>query len=678
MNATPIGTNVAPAGIANVGMRIPAMEPPRRFSGPAIRPTQYELPSPTLPSNTVVGGGTKRIVLNFQNAPWDMVLKQLSGDLGLPLWLDTLPEGTFSYVDSQPRTLTEVIDILNSSLTSAGYLLVRKPGTLTLLRFQDSVALSELPLVPLHELSQWGNNELISVEVPLTSIDPVVAAQEVQPLLSSMGRAVPLPQSHRLIVSDWAGNLRRLYELLWIGQIDPHRMPHVVFHLKNIQAVDAAKVLNEFLSAQKQSFGPPGLPGPPGDMGQPPMPMMLNESCVVAEATTNCLIVSATNRHLERIQMLLQELDAIPVQVVIQALLVEVDLGNTQELGVEFGGQDSVLFDRSVVDKLVTVTETVSDPATGIATTNQRIISSTAAPGFNFNNQPLGNNTAGNPSTVGTQGLSNLAVGRVNGDLGYGGLVVSAGSNSVNVLLRALSATRKVDILSRPQIRTVDNRPAEIQIGQQVPVVDGVALTPVGSANPIIRQDQAGIILKVTPRVNAHGEVVIDVLAEKSEFRIGKGSGVPIFTDATNGNVIEAPIKDLSKARATVSCPNGQTIVLGGMITKGTSVMERKVPLLGDIPLLGRLFRYDSEQMGRKELLIFLTPQVVACAEDSEKHKAVEISRSHFPMQDAMQIHSPTPGPPEAIQPPGPRIPQLPQREPRPASQPSEAGRFNN
>ncbi|MFN8705823.1 MAG: type II secretion system protein GspD, partial [Planctomyces sp.] len=203
----------------------------------------------------------------------------------------------------------------------------------------------------------------------------------------------------------------------------------------------------------------------------------------------------------------------------------------------------------------------------GTQTTNQNIISRTAAPGFNYNNQPLGNNVAANPTRLGPQGLSNFGVGRVNGDLGFGGLVLSAGSESVNLLLRALDAQFNIDVLSRPQIRAVENHQAFIQIGQQVPVVDGVSVTPVGSANPVIRQDQAGIILKVTPRISPDGRVQLDVNAEKSAFNLAPGTGVPIFTDATNGNVIEAPIKDITTADTTVSVQSGQTIVLGGMIT---------------------------------------------------------------------------------------------------------------
>jgi type II secretory pathway component GspD/PulD (secretin) len=91
--------------------------------------------------------------------------------------------------------------------------------------------------------------------------------------------------------------------------------------------------------------------------------------------------------------------------------------------------------------------------------------------------------------------------------------------------------------------------------------------------------------------------------------------------------------------------------------------------------LLGRLFRYDSEQMARKELLIFLTPQVICSPSDSDQQKEVEVARTHFPIQDAMQIHSQQPGPPEPIQPPGPRFPRAERREMRVNQR---ANAFNN
>jgi Flp pilus assembly secretin CpaC len=185
-----------------------------------------------------------------------------------------------------------------------------------------------------------------------------------------------------------------------------------------------------------------------------------------------------------------------------------------------------------------------------------------------------------------------------------------------------------------------------------------VSLTPVGSANPVIRQDQAGIILTVIPRVSPTDEITIDVQAEKSEFQTGPGSGIPIFTDATNGNVIEAPIKNVSKVDTMVSCISGQTIVLGGMITKGQSKLERKVPVLGDLPFIGWLFRYDNQQTQRKELLIFLTPHVVRHPSVSDAQSVTEANRIHFPHADAAQIHGQCPTPPNPDEPRGIEFPE--------------------
>jgi type II secretory pathway component GspD/PulD (secretin) len=411
--------------------------------------------------------------------------------------------------------------------------------------------------------------------------------------------------------------------LLGSGLAAADQQSHV-YQLKHAKAEDVAKAIADFLNAGGGGSSVDGsLPissGTPG--GQK----------VVAEKTTNSLLVRGTSEELATIQRLISELDRSPREVMVQALLVEVELGDVNEFGLELGFQDSVLFDRSVVDKLVTINQTNTAP-NGTQTTNQAIISQTAAPGFNFNNQPLGNNTAARPSRIGTQALSNLGVSRVNGDLGFGGLVLSAGSESVNVLLRALDANFNIEVLSRPVVRSLENKEALIQIGQQVPIVDGVTLTPVGSANPSIRQDKAGIILKVTPRISPDARVQLDVQAEKSAFNLTPGSGVPIFTDATNGNVIEAPIKDLTTAQTTVSIQSGHTIVLGGMITNDQTVFVRKLPWLGDLPLIGRLFRYDFNRLKRKELLVFLTPIVIDNDEHAERLKGAEINKVRLPAE---------------------------------------------
>lgn len=563
---------------------------------------------------------------NFHGAPWGTVLRTFAKDAGFTLQALSEPAGDFTYYDENLYSATETIDIFNDYLLASGQILVRDGNRLTLSDASGQIPDNMIPFIPIHMIDSLGRNELASVAIPLRHTDPVQAVEEIKLLQSPLGQVKALTNSGRVIVTDTGSYLRRMRDLLLGSGVAASDGQALVYQLRHAQAEDVAKAITDFLN---QNSGP-GSAG--GDGSSVSMGSGDASQRVVAEKTTNSLLVRGSAEEMGTLQRIIEDLDRAPREVLVQALLVEVELGNTNELGVELGFQDSVLFDRSVVDKVVSISQTTTAP-NGVQTTNQSILSQTAAPGFNFNNQPLGNNISANPNRIGPQGLSNLGVGRVNGDLGFGGLVLSAGSESVNLLLRALDAHFNIDVLSRPQVRAVENHEAFIQIGQQVPVVDGVAITPVGSANPVIRQDQAGIILKVTPRISPDGRVQLDVNAEKSSFNLAPGTGVPIFTDATNGNVIEAPIKDITTADTTVSIQSGQTIVLGGMITNDQTVVVRKVPWLGDIPFIGRLFRYDLNRHKRKELLVFLTPTVLEHDGHAELLKAREAGLINMPAE---------------------------------------------
>lgn len=321
---------------------------------------------------------------------------------------------------------------------------------------------------------------------------------------------------------------------------------------------------------------------------------------------------------------IIEQLDAQPPEVVIQALLVEVTLDATDEFGIELGFQDPLLLDRSL-----------SSVTSGGTTTV------TSGPGLNFNNTqvPLGNNytSAGtNPGNVATQGLSNFSLGRSNTALGFGGFVFSAQSDAVSVLLRALAARRTVQVLSRPQVRTTHNNEAFVTVGQEVPIVQGATPNNFG-ASPNIQPRQVGITLRVTPRITPDGIIAMSVFADKSSV---SENGVPVFING-DGSAIESPIINQSQAVTVVNVPNGQTIVMGGMITKSDSTLERKVPWLGDLPIVGRAFRYDGTTTSRTELLIFLTPRIVLSDLDSELLKQVESERLHFVESDAEQMHGP-------------------------------------
>ena len=467
----------------------------------------------------------------------------------------------------------------------------------------------------------------------------VAGAGDVSSGLIPLRLAVDV-RTNSIIATGGAEALRVVYAiLLRLDATDIRERRTTVVKLKNSPAEGIAESINAFLQSQR-------------DLAQIDPELVSNvelleqEIIVVPEIVSNSLLISATPRHYDEIIEVVNRLDEAPAQVIIQVLIVEVLLENTDEFGVELGFQDSLLFDRSLTnpDNFTTITETDSTPATGIAVTTQQIISQELLPGFNFNNQSLGNNKAINARQVGSQGLSNFSLGRINGDLGFGGLVLSASSSSVSMLIRALAARRKVQILSRPQIRTVDNQLAQIQQGQQVPVVSGVTTNALGGITPVLgTPQQVGIILQVTPRITPEGIIVMETIANKSAIA---GQGVPIITDPTTGAVVESPIFDLTEARATVAVADGQTIVLGGMITSSDDTFERKVPILGDIPLIKNAFRYDAVASRRTELLIFMTPRIIRDSCDNELIKQVESERLHFSETEAEEIHGPLYGVP--------------------------------
>ena len=422
--------------------------------------------------------------------------------------------------------------------------------------------------------------------------------------------------------------------LLRLDTDDTRQRTTTVIPLRNAPAELVAASINQFLEQQQ------ALRDSTDDLISN-IERLRQEVIVAEDVNSNSLIVSSSPDYFSEISQIIRDLDSTPPQVIVQALLVEVQLDNMDEFGVELGFQDPLLFQRSIVeslDDLVTIPTVTNVPGVG-QVESTTIITQNSTPGFNFNNTgaALGNNAAGNTGAVGSQGISSFSLGRQNGDLGFGGFVFSAQSDAVNVLIRALASRRTLHVLSRPQIRTTHNNEATIRVGQEVPIVDGVLIDE-GIVTPNVVPTDTGIILRVTPRITPDSTVVMEVYAEKSALNPG---GVPIFTDISTGNVINSQIRDVSIAETVVNVPNGQTIVIGGMITKTDETLERKVPWLGDLPVVGKMFRYDSTNTARTELLIFLTPRIIFGDVDSELIKQVEAERLHFLESEAEELHGP-------------------------------------
>jgi hypothetical protein len=294
-----------------------------------------------------------------------------------------------------------------------------------------------------------------------------------------------------------------------------------------------------------------------------------------------------------------------------------VQLSKRDEFGVEVGIQSPVLFARS---------STGGTPGT---------------PGFNFNTTSLvagapasspglPNTTLINQGVVGFQGLGNLGVGR-SGANGVGGFIFSAASDTVNVLVRALAQQGKLEVLSRPGLMLTDSQQGFFQVGQRFPRLDTAVVTGGGLAQQGIVYEDIGIVLRVTPRISPDGKVLMRVEPQISNAN-------PTLVQLGGGLVGTA--FDIQTIQTTVLAGDGETVILGGLIRKQDSRQENKIPFFGDLPWVGSLFRFRTQDQQRRELVFIMTPYIVRNEMDMARVLGEEMKKGTWTMKDIDQIHS--------------------------------------
>ena len=279
----------------------------------------------------------------------------------------------------------------------------------------------------------------------------------------------------------------------------------------------------------------------------------------VASEDTNKVLIDYDPRRETQILELVRELDQPPPQVMIQVLIVEVQLDNSLELGAEFALQD-LQYTRAGIN------DTTSFDYVG-------------------------------GTDVGAAGS------------GLGGFTFTITGRDFNFLVRTLQSEGNLNVLSRPQIIAMDNQQAKIEVTNDVPYVSGSAAVSGQITSSVSRKD-VGIILQVTPHINPDGFVRMEIKQEVSDI-----------TDSTVdiGGGVRAPIFLKRNAETFVTVKDNETVVLGGLIRSRDQISESKIPILGDIPLLGLAFRSTVHQNRREELLVVLTPRVVRTPQDYQE-----------------------------------------------------------
>ncbi|MCA9242329.1 MAG: hypothetical protein KDA32_00130 [Phycisphaerales bacterium] len=278
---------------------------------------------------------------------------------------------------------------------------------------------------------------------------------------------------------------------------------------------------------------------------------------VYSAEESNRLIVDFSPRRREEVLDLLNQLDQPPSQVMIEVLIVEVTVDNSLDLGVEFAFQDLQFTKAGPTDTTT----------------------------FDF----VGGTDLGAAGT------------------GLGGFSFTITGADFNFLLRTLQNEGSLNVLSRPQIVAMDGQQAIIDISNDVPYVTGTSTSVAGQVTTQVARERIGIRLEVTPQINPDNFVRMEVHQEVSDL-----------TDSTVdvGQGVTAPVFFRREAETTVSVRDAETVVLGGLITSRENRREQKIPILGDVPILGLLASNRTNETRRNELLLVLTPRVVRTVDD--------------------------------------------------------------
>ena len=317
--------------------------------------------------------------------------------------------------------------------------------------------------------------------------------------------------------------------------------------------------------------------------------ILTKRGAVVADSTSNALVITEIANRITRVEDFVKGLDIRTPQVSIQAKIIFVDRTDVEELGVKYDLGSQTQFFNKLIQR--------PDPRTAKAVdTNGDGIPDAFVPQGNFLPSDVIVDLGGNSLSA----LGNADQEIVNPALN---LIFSTaiGNFNLTTFLQALQRVELADLQAEPTITTLDNRPAEILVGDRVPIrVIDISSQTAGTTGPpraTVRFEQTGINLRVTPHVTANRQVLMEVHAENSSV---KPASVDIgFTFQTQ------------QADNQILVNDGETAVIGGLTVTSVTVTKTGIPFLVDLPILGKLFGFSSETEERRDLLILITPHII-------------------------------------------------------------------
>jgi len=500
----------------------------------------------------------RMVTLDFNNVDLVTFIRFISELTGKNFVIDEKVQGKVTVISPSKISVDEAYKVFLTVLDLKGYTAVAEGKVIKIFPAREAKQ-SNVKVLEDRKKSPSEDNYETRV-LRLKYIDVAELSKLIAPLISRNGSAIPYRETNTLILTDLSSNMKKLLSLIEELDREPPREKGgiYVYYLQNADAEEMAKVLTTLTSR---------VPRRITSRGPKKEPVHFEGGIsITADKATNSLIIMASPEDYERIKAIIRKLDIKRKQVYVEAAIVEMSLDKTREIGIEWRTTTGIHPDKySFAGGTL-----LAPPGAGLSTFAQ-----------NF--------------PEGALSVSGLVIGGIKGFMPDGTTL------NVGALLRAFQADSDINILSTPNILTLDNQEAKIVVGQNVPFITGVSQTAGGNVQATVERKDVGIQLKITPHITESDQVKLDIYQEISSL----SGSIPVGTNQ------EVPITNKRSAETTVVVKNNETIVIGGLIKDDVKIIERKVPFFGDLPLLGYLFKYQKKQKVKTNLLIFLTPHII-------------------------------------------------------------------
>jgi len=569
--------------------------------------------------------------VNLQDADIQELIKFVAEATNTTIVVDPKVKGKVKVVSSKPVNDDELYDLFLSILDVHGYTAVRNGNIIRIVPNKDARSSP----VAVKDNVEAVNDEYITQVIQLENISAAKLIPVLRPLVPQQAHMAAYAPSNAIIISDLQANIARIRAV--IERMDTSAVQKTeVITLKYAVAEDVVSMLDKLNKSENASQGggtavetllvadkrTNSLLVTGDEMDRQRLRLLISHldtpleqngnvkvvyleyakaeelaevlskvmqnmdklesdeknkrnsrgvATIEADADTNALIITADADEMQSIESVIRRLDIRRAQVLVEAIIVELEVLDGQDLGIQWMFRtDNGVYGSNVSDGSGTL----------------GAISGALLDGTDSNSASLATALGGVPGTT-------VGVGRLGDDLDF------------NILLNALQQNSGANILSTPSLLTMDNHEAFIVVGQNVPFVTGsYTNTGSGSSNPnnpfqTIERENVGISLYVTPHINEGDSVVLDIEQEISSL-------VSSLAFAASD-----VITNERKVNTQVLANDGETVVLGGLIKDDVQESEQRVPLLGSIPLLGKLFRSTSVSYTKSNLLIFLRPTII-------------------------------------------------------------------